>query len=307
MKTRLVTIALIIYTSFSCSDNNTQSEKGKQALKVVATTGMLYDAVVNIGKEQVSAIALMGPGVDPHLYKATQGDLTRLKSADLIIYNGLTLEGKMADILEKLGREKHVVAVGDAIADSLLLPSLAYSNAFDPHIWFDVSLWQLAVGEITQALVAADSLNAKHYQENAQKYLLQLEALHQEVKETIATIPPDQRVLITAHDAFGYFGRAYAIEVKGLQGISTVADFGLRDVANLIDLIIERDIHAIFVETSVSDRAIQAVLSGCNKKGHPVTIGGNLYSDAMGELGTPEGTYVGMVRANVKTITDALK
>lgn len=291
----------------SCSAPEQSALQKHQFLNIVATTGMIADAVVNIAGDSVKVQALMGPGVDPHLYKATQGDLKTLTGADVVLYNGLHLEGKMGEVLEKLSRIKIVVAVAAEIDSSRLLGSPTYKDAFDPHIWFDVSLWKSAVEAVNKTLQAHDPQRAVYYEKNAQKYLQQLDSLHQAVKTEIATIPREQRVLITAHDAFEYFGRAYDIEVRGLQGLSTVSEFGLKDVTDLVDFIIKRNIKAVFVETSISQRSIQAVVEGCQKKGHPVVIGGSLFSDAMGAANTPKGTYIGMVHANVETITQALK
>ena len=301
-------IGIIIFLLLSsCSGDRQESDTESRKLNVVATTGMLYDAVLQVGDTLVDASPIMGPGVDPHLYKATQGDLKKLRNADLIIYNGLLLEGKMGDILDNLGRRKPVFAAGKVINKERLLSSRQYENAYDPHIWFDVSLWKEAVRGISLKLQELDSVNSKLYQERTTNYLSTLDTLDRYVRSKIATIPAKQRVLVTAHDAFGYFGKAYDIEVQGLQGISTVSDFGLKDIANLTDLIIERNVKAIFVETSVSDKAIKAVINGCREKGHEVTVGGSLYSDAMGEFGTYEGTYVGMVNHNVDIITNSLK
>ena len=288
----------------SCQpDNNARSGK----LKVVTTTGMIYDAVINIAGDSVEAQALMGPGVDPHLYKATQGDLKKLQDADLIFYNGLHLEGKMGEVFEKLGRVKSVSAVTGNIPDSLFQASELYPGTFDPHIWFDVSLWKEAVKNVHRQLVAADNTNRDYYNTNATAYLKQLDSLHQAVNKSINQIPETQRMLITAHDAFGYFGEAYNIEVKGLQGISTLSEPGLKDVSDLVNLIVENKIKAVFIETSVSKKAINAVVEGCKLKGHTVIIGGSLFSDAMGPFGQFEGTYIGMVHTNVKTIVNALK
>ncbi len=268
---------------------------------------MIYDAVLNIAGDSVEVQALMGPGVDPHLYKATQGDLQKLTNAHLIMYNGLLLEGKMGEVLSKLGRIKPVVAVAEVLDTANLLGSPIYDNAFDPHIWFDVSLWKQVVDEISRTLQEHDPGRADYYQQNTDRYQTQLDILHQTVTEEIAAIPASQRVLITAHDAFEYFGRAYGIEVRGLQGLSTLSEPGLKDVTDLVNFIITRNIKAVFIETSISERSINAVVEGCRQKGHDVEIGGSLYSDAMGDYGTNEGTYLGMVKANVLTITGALK
>lgn len=292
---------------FSCGNSNQDNlvESGK--LKVVTTTGMLYDAVINIARDKVDAEAIMGPGVDPHLYKATQGDLSRINRADLVIYNGILLEGKMTEVLDKLAKQKPVLAAAEALPDSLLIGFSKYQGAKDPHVWFDVDRWKLVVKAISKKLQELDTTNATSYQSNTQAFLADLDSLNVFAKNRLSEIPDSQRTLITAHDAFGYFGNAYEIEVRGLQGISTVSDFGLRDIANVIDLILQKQIKAIFVETSVSDKSIQAVVTGCKEKGHDVVIGGYLYSDAMGALGTEEGTYMGMFRKNVNTIVDALK
>ena len=284
----------------------TESRTNKKP-HIVATTGMLYDAVINIGGDSITAEVLMGPGVDPHLYKATQGDLSKLNQAKIVVYNGILLEGKMSDILKKLGRSKITLAAAESIPDSLLIRHGDHEDAFDPHVWFDVSLWQLAVTAIGKSMINLDSANRTYYQSNLETYLSKLDSLDNYIKRSIQEIPEKQRILVTAHDAFGYFGQAYGVKVEAVQGLSTVSDFGLKDIADLIDLIIANDIRAIFVETSVSDRSINAIVTGCQKKGHEVVIGGNLYSDAMGELGTPEGTYPGMFTKNVQTIVEALK
>ena len=302
MDIRLITGFLLLMIS-SCVPN----EQDENTFYVVTTTGMIEDAVKNIGRERVEVESLMGPGIDPHLYKATQGDLQKLQNADLILYNGLKLEGKMGEVLEKLERIKPVVPVAGRIPEEKLNRIIQYNNNYDPHIWFDVSLWKQAVEVVQEALAKQDTANADYYKKNAAQYLKQLDSLHIAVKEQISTIPEQQRVLITAHDAFGYFGDAYDIEVKGLQGISTLSEPGIRDITELVDFIIKNEIKAVFVETSVPQRAIEAVVEGARQRGFDLQIGGSLYSDAMGEEGTPEGTYIGMVNANVQKIVNSLK
>jgi manganese/zinc/iron transport system substrate-binding protein len=297
---------LIVLTLISCNPNK-ESPSAAKKISIVTTTGMIQDAVANIAGDQAEVIALMGPGVDPHLYKATQGDLQKLTNADLVFYNGLHLEGKMGEVLEKLGRTKPVIAVSHEIPNSLLRTVPGFAGTHDPHIWFDVSLWKEAVKAISKSLIKFDSLNSDYYMQRTHRYLVTLDSLHEAVKNKISEIPVEQRILITAHDAFGYFGDAYAIHVRGLQGISTVSEFGLRDVTELVNFIIAKKIKAIFVESSVSPRSIEAIQEGCKNKGWEVAIGGSLYSDAMGNAGTPEGTYVGMVNANVETIVEALR
>lgn len=299
-------VVVISFMIVGCS-NDKEENRSNDKLRIVTTTGMIKDAVENIVGERAEVIALMGPGVDPHLYKATQGDLQKLTDADIVFYNGLHLEGKMGEVLEKLGKLKPVIAVTSEIPDSLLRKVPGFQGAYDPHIWFDVKLWQLAVTRISNFITEYDSANAITYKERSDRYLLKLDSLHESVRQTILEIPQQQRVLITAHDAFGYFGDAYNIEVKGLQGISTISEFGLKDVTELTSFIINRKIKAIFVESSVSQKSIEAVMEGCRERNWNVEIGGTLYSDAMGQAGTPEGTYTGMVNANVKTIVSALK
>ncbi len=289
-----------------------RSEKAGRAtaagkIRVVATTGMIGDAVRVIAGDHVVLNSLMGPGVDPHLYRAAKGDLDLLHEADLVFYNGLNLEAKMADVLKKMGRTKTTIAVGQSVPDTLLRYPDGPGGHPDPHIWFDVSLWMMVVDEIGQQLASKDPTNAEFYLRTTQSYLDTLEALHVWVADRLATIPEKQRVLVTAHDAFEYFGQAYHTEVEGLQGISTVSEAGLYDVTKMVDMLVKRDIKAVFVESSVPRKAINAVVDGCRSKGHEVTIGGVLFSDAMGKHGTAEGTYVGMVRQNVTTIVEALE
>ena len=302
-----ITHSLITICIIFCLGCERKSNVIEGKLNIVTTTGMIYDAVLNIAGDSVEVSALMGPGVDPHLYKATQGDLKKLQQANLILYNGLHLEGKMGEIFEKLGKIKPVKAISSEISPSRLRSSDIYPGTFDPHIWFDVSLWKEAVQQVHKVLVEIDSTNESYYNQNAEKYFSTLDSLHEAVANSILAIPENQRMLITAHDAFGYFGDAYQIQVKGLQGISTLSEPGLKDVADLVNLIVDNNIKAVFIETSVSKKAINAVVEGCKEKGHSVAIGGSLYSDAMGPFGQFEGTYVGMVHTNVQTIVNALK
>lgn len=301
---KFIFIWTLSLTILACR-NSSEYQSGKTL--IVTTTSMLHDAVINIVGDRMEVQSLMGPGVDPHLYKATQGDLTKLNQANLIIYNGLYLEGKMGDILKKLSKRKPVLAAAERLPTEDLIFTSDFGSTNDPHVWFDVSLWTKVIEIIGEEIQKLDPSQAQFYQENTTKYIDKLTSLHEEVLTSISQIPEGQRVLVTAHDAFGYFGRAYHMEVQGLQGLSTATDFGLRDIAEITDLIIERNLKAIFVETSVSEKAIRAVLTGCQEKGHEVIIGGYLYSDAMGEFGTEEGTYIGMVKSNVATIVGGLK
>ena len=295
---------LIIIVLASCQ---TYSEKKKDKIYVVTTTGMLYDAVINIGKDKIYADAIMGPGVDPHLYKASIGDLKKIRASDIVVYNGLFLEGKMSKILKKLGKEKAVLAAGDSIPKENLINSTVYKNSYDPHIWFDINNWKYAVKAINHILQKKDTVNASFYSKNTENYLNKLTELHLYIHNRIKEIPKSKRILVTSHDAFSYFGKAYNIRVEGLQGVSTVSDIGLKDIANMIDLIIENEIKSVFTETSVSKKSINALIVGCREKGYNLKLGGKLYSDAMGNFGTQEGTYIGMFTKNIDIITEALK
>lgn len=294
---------LFLLTNCGSSKDKTKAKK----LSIVCTTGMIGDAAKNIVGDSMEVTALMGSGVDPHLYKASQSDLSSIVNSDVLFYNGLHLEGKMTDIFEKFGHKQKVVAVSDGIEKSKLRLLDANAGTYDPHVWFDVLLWKACVKQMLPSIIELDKNNAAFYQANAEKYLTQLDSLNERVKTQILTIPADQRVLITAHDAFGYFGQAYQMEVKGLQGISTLSEFGLKDITTLVNDITSRKIKAVFVESSVPQRSIEAVLEGCQKKGHQVKLGGTLFSDAMGQSGTPEGTYIGMVDANVAVMVKALR
>ncbi|WP_274363555.1 metal ABC transporter solute-binding protein, Zn/Mn family [Paenibacillus thermotolerans] len=277
-------------------------------VKATATIGMITDLVRNVGGEHVEVSGIMKAGVDPHLYKASEGDIHKLDTADIIFYNGLHLEGKMVEILEKMAKDKPTVAVSKNIPPSRLLAGdPEQGTGHDPHIWFNVQHWMSAVETIRDELVKLDPSHADTYKNNAEQYLKKLKELDAYTKEQIASIPAGQRVLVTAHDAFGYFGEAYSIKVMGLQGISTASEAGTKDVTELRDYLVDNKIKAVFIESSVPRKAIDAVIQGAKEKGHTIVIGGELFSDAMGEEGTEEGTYIGMVRHNVDTIVKALK
>lgn len=279
--------------------------KNTNKLQVTTTTGLIADIVENVGGDAVQVTALMGPGVDPHLYKASQKDIKKLDEADLILYNGLYLEGKMIEVFENISKHKPAIAVTDQIPVSQLIQT--GDGQYDPHIWFDVKLWMQATERVKEALIQVDSKNKVVYEKQAQEYLSQLNELDQYVKRQLNQIPTQHRVLVTAHDAFGYFGRAYDVEVVGLQGMSTASEYGLKDVQRIVEIITERKIKAVFLESSVPKRSIEAVVQGAREKNHSVQIGGELYSDALGEEGSAAGTYIGMVRHNVDTIVKALK
>ncbi len=280
---------------------------GPEPIRVVATTGMVGDVARRVAGDHVEVQVLMGPGVDPHLFKASESDVRRLDQADLILFNGLHLEGKMTEILAKMARGKRVVAVAEEVSEERLLSPPEFEGAHDPHIWFDVDLWSQVVAPVVTALSEVDPAHAADYQANGDALRAELLELDGWVTEQVAQLPEDQRVLVTAHDAFGYFGARYGFEVVGLQGLSTATEAGLKDMDRVVGVVVERKLGAIFVESSVPAKSIEAVQSACADKGHTVALGGELFSDAMGADGTPEGTYVGMVRHNVETVVGALQ
>jgi len=304
---KFVFILILLFAFNGCrvAGSNRQAQPGQ--LKVVVTTGILADAVRHIGGENLYIVTLMGPGVDPHLYKASEGDVMELDKADIIVYQGLHLEGKMADILHKIGRVKKVIAAGELVSEERLLSPPEFKGQHDPHIWFDLSIWAELVDSLSVRFAKLDTVHTEEYLANGARYSAELRALHSAIRDSIAIIPPNQRVLITAHDAFSYFGIAYGVEVRALQGLSTMSEYGLMDVTDLVDFIVKRKIKAIFVETSLPVRSIRAVQAGVRGKGHQVEIGGELYSDALGAVDTPEGTFIGMVKHNTTTIVKALK
>ncbi len=277
-------------------------------VRAVATTGMVADLVRQVGGERVEVEALMGPGVDPHLYRPSEGDVARLAGADVVFYNGLHLEGKMGEVLEQIeSRGIPAEPVAEAIGPARLMAPPAFAGAYDPHVWMDVSLWRTAAGAVAERLAALDPTHADGYRARLAAYQTRLDSLDAWVRGRAAEVPEEQRVLVTAHDAFGYFGRAYGFEVRGLQGISTAAEAGTADVQALAAFVAERRIPALFVETSVSPRAIEAVRAAVRARGFEVQVGGNLYSDALGGPGSGAETYEGMIRSNTNAIVDALR
>lgn len=277
-------------------------------MRVVATTNIIGDLVRQVAGDQVELTTLMGPGVDPHLYKASEGDVQRMAQADVVLYNGLDLEGKMTEVFEQMQRRQVTTSAiaDDAVPDSLRIGSAEYVGNHDPHVWFDVELWARVARHVGEVLAQKDTARADLYRSNAQAYAQRLDRLDQYMMEQAQRVPAEQRVLITSHDAFSYLGRAYEIEVRGLQGISTASEAGASDVQELAAFVAERQIPAIFIETSVSPRGIQAVREAVRAKGFEVQIGGTLYGDALGNRGTPEGTYVGAARHNIDTIVQGL-
>ncbi|GEQ84758.1 manganese transporter [Patiriisocius marinistellae] len=286
---------------------NERKEDGKaEILNIVTTTSMITDLVKNIGGDMVNVQGLMGAGVDPHLYKASEGDVSKLFNADVIFYNGLHLEGKLVEVFEKMESKKETIALGEYLPKGELIGSEYFASNYDPHVWFNIEFFKTYAKKVADVLSKKDPKNAVTYIENEKVFLLKLDVLQSEVKNTIATLPKEKRILVTAHDAFNYFGKSYGFNVVGLQGLSTATEAGVQDVQKLSQFIIDNKVKAIFIESSVPRRTIEALQAAVLSKNHEVKIGGSLFSDALGDAGTIEGTYLGMFRYNVSTIVNAL-
>ncbi len=307
MKKYIQVISIFIVLILNMSSCNTEEViEGKY--KVIATTTMLRDLSEVIGGDLVEVKGLMGPGIDPHLYKASAGDVVLMQNADLIVYNGLHLEGKMGEIFENLSSDDKIIAeIASGIDKEKLLAFTGDKNLHDPHIWFDVSLWKDASKVVLDKLVELDSDSESSYKENYENYIKELDELDEYVKKRVLEVEKEKRILVTAHDAFAYFGAAYGFDVKGLQGISTASEAGTRDVKDLSEFIVEKEIKAIFIETSVPKRNIQALQEAIRAKGFDVLIGGELYSDSIGSKDSEASTYIDTVKHNIDTIVDALK
>ena len=296
-------ICLFVIFLVACKAPTKPSDK----LKVVVTTSMLTDLVKNIGGDLIDVQGLMGAGVDPHLYKASEGDVSKLFNADVIFYNGLHLEGKLVAVFEKMEAQKTTVALGEFLAKEGLIGSDYFASNYDPHVWFNIQYFKEFSDKVTSVLSEKDPKNAASFTANNLAFQQELDLLHTAVVNTIATLAPEKRILVTAHDAFNYFGKAYGFKVVGLQGLSTATEAGVQDVQKLSEYIIANKVKAIFIESSVPRRTIEALEAAVLSKGHQVSIGGSLYSDALGDGGSVEGTYVGMFLYNVKTIVNALQ
>jgi manganese/zinc/iron transport system substrate-binding protein len=277
-----------------------------ETMTVVATTGMIADAARQIGGELVTVRAMMGPGVDPHGYRQTRTDIVAMARADVVLWHGLYLEAQMQDFLLDLAARGTVTAVADSLPRDVLLRHDDYDDKFDPHVWMTPDLWMLVVQNVRDALIVARPDSAEVFRANAEAHLAELADLSTYTARILSTVPTESRVLVTAHDAFNYFGAAYGFDVLGIQGISTESEAGLRRISDLVDVLVNRDVQAVFVESSVSDRNIRALIEGAAARGHKVVVGGELFSDAMGEDGSYDGTYVGMIDHNATTIARAL-
>ncbi|MFC0014528.1 MULTISPECIES: metal ABC transporter solute-binding protein, Zn/Mn family [Allobacillus] len=289
----------------ACGDNDGTSADTSNAetIHVVTTIAQIGEPLSIIGGDKLTVESLMGPSVDPHLYNPTQSDISKVAEADIIFYNGLDLEANMVEVFKSISDEKPVLAVGETLPDESIL--IDEAGAIDPHIWFDINLWQQALDAAVEELKEYSPENAELFEKNKQAYFEKLDALKQDA-EKLTEIPEKQRVLVTAHDAFGYFGHMNGLEVIGLQGLSTEDEVGISDINDTIAIIKEYEIPAIFVESSINQDAIQAVIEGAQSDGINVELGGELFSDAMGEPGTEEGTYVGMYKHNIEVIYEAL-
>lgn len=291
----------------ACTDASAREDaSGDGALRVVATVGQIGDLAQRIGGEHVVVTTLMGAGTDPHQYVATEGDVEVLQNADVIFYNGNFLEARMMEIFEQLGKRKSVTPVSERIDQNQLLDWAQYEQYKDPHVWFSVPVWMQVAEVMRDTLVEVDPDNAAAYQRNTEALLAEMDELHAYVQAQVARVPAEQRILVTAHDAFNYFGETYGFDVRGLQGLSTDSEASTADVQNLADFLVENQIRAVFVESSVPVRNVEALQEAAAAKGFEVAIGGELFSDTIGTPGTPEGTYVGMYRHNIDTIVPAL-
>lgn len=298
---------LVVFTMLFVACKPREKE-GNKKFTVVTTTTMITDLVKKIGGNAIEIKGIMGAGVDPHLYKASAGDLTKLSNADLIVYNGLHLEGKLVDVFEKMNQiGKKTIALGTLLSSKQIINSKAFVSSHDPHIWFSVQNWIAITNKLVEELKKIDPTNAEVYVQNGDAYVKRLEVLDTELKAKIAELPIEKRILVTAHDAFSYFGKAYDFKVVGLQGLSTATEAGVKDVQRISDFIIENKVKAVFIESSVPKRTVEALQASVNSKGQEVEIGGELFSDALGNLSEETGTYIGMFRYNVATIVNALK
>ncbi|MBC8092260.1 MAG: zinc ABC transporter substrate-binding protein [Pseudonocardia sp.] len=298
---------LVLLTGCTSTPASGDEPIGDRTVRVTTTTNFITDTVTRIGGENVEVTGLMGPGVDPHLYRASAGDVQSLRDADVIFYGGLQLEGRMAELLDELAQRQPTQAVTDDIPrDELLAPAPGANEEYDPHVWFDVGFWQQVSRTIAATLSERDPARAADYRANLDAYLAELAELDTYVTERMASIPEERRLLVTSHDAFEYFGRRYGLDVAGIQGISTAAEATTADVERVAELVASRGVPAVFVESSVPRQTIDALIASAAQRGATVTVGGELFTDAAGSPGTPEGTYIGMLRANADLIADGL-
>lgn len=296
----------LICALVSCRlEEDQENNQLHHTMHVVTTTGIIEDCVEQIVGDSMEVSAIMGPGTDPHIYKPTPGDIEMMDEADVIIANGLHLEGKMAEMLEKYSKEKPVIWVADGVNKKDIIKSADFSDANDPHIWFDTEMWMDGMRYVTEELGKIDTASKSYFRKNYKAYQEKVAEVDRWIHQQLDSIAV--HTLITSHDAFSYFGRTYQMEVKGIQGISTLSEVGLKEISDMVDYIISNQIKAIFIETSTSDKTAQSIVDGCAAKGYKVAIKGPLYSDALGEPDSEAGTYIGMIKANVTTIVEGLK
>lgn len=303
---KLIYLSLLLLVGCSGTEKTNEPSDADNSLSVVSTVGMVADLVKQVGGDRIEVTQIMGSGVDPHLYKANRDDVQTIMASDVVFYSGLMLEGKMADTLIKVARKKPVIAVTERVDETNLLEPEDFAGHFDPHLWMDVAAWSNCVDVITEVLGEQAPQHAEFFRANATAYKSDLETLHQYGIDSIGSIPEESRILITSHDAFNYFGRAYGLEVQGVQGLSTESEAGLQRINELVDLLVEKKISAVFVESSVPSKNIEALVEGARSKGHEVSVGGELFSDAMGEPGTYRGSYVGMLDHNITLVARGL-
>jgi len=301
----LLQFYILFFLIFSLASCEKKQDSGR--FKVVATTTMIADLVKNIGKDSIEVVGLMKAGVDPHLYKASEGDVTKLTTANAIFYNGLHLEGKMVDVFEKMQKSGfQTFAISNGIPKENLVSSVNFSGNYDPHIWFSVENWKFSAQYISKKLSELKPDSKSYFDQNLKNYLTELNSLENQLKTKAETLPKEKRILITAHDAFEYFGREYDFEVVGLQGISTASEAGTKDLLELANIIVNKKVPAVFIESSVPQRTVLALQKAVESKGKKVKLGGTLYSDALGNPNSPQGTYIGMYQSNMETIVKAL-
>ncbi|WP_297337746.1 zinc ABC transporter substrate-binding protein [Algoriphagus sp.] len=295
---------VLFFALFSCK---IEDESAGTKPLIVATTSILADGVYNLVGENAEVVSLMPAGVDPHLYKASVRDLDLLQKADLVVYHGLFLEGKMTEIFEKLEFNQSIINISTEIPDSLLIRSGPEAHSVDPHIWFDVKLWSLAMNYTRKELIKWKPEWKVMIEENATLYQLKLNQLDKEIQAKVQELKTTGQALITAHDAFAYFGKAYDFEVKGLQGLSTLSEPGIRDLTDLAEFVAEQKIRAVFAEQTISPKAINALVAAGKNQGHEIKLAGPLYTDSLDQPGTPAGTYIGMIETNLQIIFENLK
>lgn len=307
-KLNLSFLVLLIIVALGCQNDKSKEISTTKKLNVVATISMITDIVRNVGGDRIDVTGIIGEGIDPHLFKPSARDTKLLLDADIVFYNGLNLEVRITgDVFDKMAEKRKAVAVTDGIKRSNLRKASEFLGGYDPHVWHDVTLWMKATERVRDTLVHYDPINAEYYRSNAKTYLMTLESLHDDIQKLAAQIPMKRKVLVTTHDAFGYLGSAYGFEVRGLLGINTEDEVGIADVRKLAAFIVENGISTLFVDTSSSQQGIESVQAAVQASGFEVAIGDRLFSDAMGSLGTPEGTYVGMMQHNMTTIVNSLQ